>query len=148
VGIDYTFSDMPYYDDTYQCEDCLNPYPHLHIIPMDQILKFESCDRILTFDEQCVLDVIQRKRNDRHLIDTLRDLIESEGYRMGYGVAIADDEDLIHDGHHRLTVMYDLGAQWCPVQTRATHAMDTPGYFQGKKSWHEPAAYTTFREES
>jgi len=143
-----------YYDESYQCEDCTNPYPHLHIIPMREILRYESCDRASALGETCILDVIIRKRSDSYQIDSLRELIESEGFRMGYGIAVIHGREFIHDGHHRLTVLFDMGAQWCPVQTRSTHAMDTPEYSSSKSARVEasrnsvPSVLSQLREES
>ena len=77
-------------------------------------------------------DCLDGKREDAAQIHALRTLIERDGFKAGFGVGVYSEEHYIHDGHHRLTVMYDLGAYWCPVQEKATHATDTDEYRASK----------------
>lgn len=129
-----------YYDESYRCQDCEVEYPHLHILPMEAVLKFESCD---AWRKESMIDVIDRKRGDDRQTLSLRELICQQGFKPGYGIGVDDlyacTFNYVHDGHHRLTVMYDLGAKWCPVQLSGTHYMDTPEYAEAKaaryKTW-------------
>lgn len=118
-----------------ECSDCDVEWPHLHIMPLEEVLDYESCDAPY-YGGKYGRDCLNGKRRDEAHIYALRTLIERDGFRQGYGVAVFHDTKWIHDGHHRLTVMHDLGAYWCPVQIKATHGVDAGGYGAAKCEYY------------
>lgn len=126
------------------CEDCDNDWPHLHILPMEEVLDYDSCDAFGMGENAKARSVLDYKRRDEIQIECLREIIERDGFKEGYGIAIRFGERWVHDGHHRLTVLYDMGAKWCPVQSRARHGQDTDDYRSSKANryrnrYDEPA---------
>lgn len=115
----------------YQCDTCEVPYPHLHIIPMSEVLDFDSSD---SWDGCTVADVLDEKRSDSSMCDALRELIERDGFQAGFAIAVSYPA-YVSDGHHRLAVLYDMGANWCPVQVYATHGEDTKAYEDSKRRY-------------
>lgn len=114
-----------------QCDMCEVTYPHLHIVPMGEILYYESCDAG-AWGGSIVLDTIEGKLKDSVQIESLRKCIMNEGFRMGYAPATEKACNYIHDGHHRIALLYDMGAKWCPVQLTARHGSDTQDYADEK----------------
>lgn len=120
------------------CDMCPVRYPHLHIRPMEEVLDYYSCDAN-AYGGSFGRDCLEGKLEDDQQIQSLTTLIERDGFRQGYGIGIreAGYEDFwgqeysrpyIRDGHHRMTVLYFMGARWCPVQRAATHGQDTDDY--------------------
>jgi hypothetical protein len=122
---------------------CEVTYPHLHIRPIEEVLDYESCDAPW-LGGRVGRDCLKYKYEDTVQIEALLTIIERDGYKQGYGVAVKEAGErfcsccppptgpYIHDGHHRLTVMYYMGAYWCPVQKKASHGDDTPDYRDSK----------------
>lgn len=116
------------------CEEVI--WPHLHIIPMDEILEFESCDAGAYGGYQ-VKDCLEGKSEDEFQMTPLLNLILSEGFRHGYAPATElPDSNYVRDGHHRITALYKLGAKWCPWQRQATHGEDTEEYEREKEEMY------------
>lgn len=116
------------------CDMCDNPWPHLHIVSLEKALTFGSCDiGGRTWDR-----LLESKARDTVQMNALLDVICDEGVRPGYCPAV-DRSDwkwgngYFVDGHHRITLLYLLGAQWIPIQFRQCHASDTPSYREAKK---------------
>jgi hypothetical protein len=114
---------------------CPHEWPHLHILPLEDVLDFESCDAY-RLGGRYGRDCLDDKRKDAAQIYALRTLIEREGFKAGFGVAVYEEAGWIHDGHHRLTVMHDIGAYWCPVQEKVTHWRNAPGYREAKAEYY------------
>lgn len=118
-----------------RCPDCDVEWPHLHIRPLEEVLNYRSCDAP-AYGGKYGRDCLDGKRDDAAQIHALRTLIERDGFKAGYGIGIELDGEFIHDGHHRLTVMHDIGAYWCPVQSTATHARDTDEYRDSQREYY------------
>lgn len=116
------------------CDMCDNPWPHLHIIPVEKVFTFGSCDlaSFWSWDE-----MLSWKSGHHVQIEALLHLICEEGVKPGCAPAVERDSwvgdyGFFVDGHHRLTVLIGLGFKWIPVQHYERHARDTPSYRSAK----------------
>jgi hypothetical protein len=102
-----------------------NPGVHLKIMPMDEMIELQSCD---TPGELPVKHVFADKRAGWGY-DQIKESILERGFIEGLAPSVKNGR--VEDGHHRITVLYDLGARWCPYQWEETHGrwdyLYTPG---------------------
>lgn len=102
------------------------PGEFLNIMPIEDVMELESSD--VRWSGDTLWDVLEEKMRDYWFKD-LKARIETDGFMAGRAVCIQDWDgyETICDGHHRLAVLIELGAYWCPVQ-------DTPTY---RYRWNE-----------
>lgn len=90
-----------------------NPGIAMRIVPMDEVLAGESVDSFAYLRCLDVEDVLEHKILD----DGFQDLYESvEKHGLAAGFEPTWDGTTIREGHHRLAVLWKMGAQWAPVQ--------------------------------
>lgn len=93
---------------------CDNEYPHLHIRPMSEMFRCDSSDFFEGVRDWASL--LAHKREHTAQMSALLDVICEEGFVPGYAVMVTDNFAKVKNGHHRLTLLHDLGMNFCPVQ--------------------------------
>lgn len=83
--------------------------PHVHIMPVEDILKLYTCEIYPDEWHQWYLDA---KRNEYAYVDFDKS-VRLHGFQPGFAPEIIDNE--IYEGHHRITWFYD-NSYWCPWQ--------------------------------
>ena len=90
--------------------DANGNWPSMRIVPMDEVLRAESCDALSHQGD--VEDVLQGKVHDLGypaLVESIRTWGLAKGYEPSYACGY------VSEGHHRIAALRELGAQWCPV---------------------------------
>lgn len=95
---------------------CDNEWPHLHIMPMEDILDLDTCE-ISNYEWQVCeqargLTYLEFKRDFQYR--ELKESILKHGFYPDFAPEIRDG--IVVEGHHRITVMYDISGVWCPWQ--------------------------------
>lgn len=99
-----------------------NPGEHFKIVSMEEILNAKSCDNpgncdCEDYDCQLhygpVYEILNDKREDHHY-KFLKATIIANGFKINW--APEYHGGIVWQGHHRIAVLEDLGAKWCPVQ--------------------------------
>jgi hypothetical protein len=108
---------------------CNNPWPHLHIMPIAEILGLDTCE---IRSEEWEHWYLEYKRDYQY--DCLKRSVTEHGFQPGFAPEII--EGIINEGHHRITLMYDLSGYWCPWQ-------DIRNYDQWNDDWEHYVYSTT-----
>lgn len=102
--------------------DCTNEWPHLHIMPMEDILSLDTCE--INAEEWFDDNYLEYKRDYQYL--ELKESVLKHGFQPGFAPEVIDG--IVDEGHHRITLMYDISGVWCPWQ-------DTRNYDQWESNW-------------
>lgn len=115
---------------------CDNEWPHLHIKPIEEIMSIRTTEirpedwfnwnGIFVDDEDSqedFPDYLSYKRDEQYYM--LKKSIEEHGFQPGFAPEII--KGVISEGHHRITLFYDI-ARWCPWQ-------DTENWDQYNDDW-------------
>lgn len=118
------------------CNDntCYNEWPHLHILPLSEVLGFLSLE-----GDEIADDYIEEKREDSWY-PALCSKLDVEGFNAG--IHIVDDPEYpkaIKDGHHRLLYCRDRGQYWCPVERNWDINYDYPDEWGAEQYGWVPA---------
>lgn len=100
---------------------CDNPWPHLHIMPIEEMLAIDTCEipaedwlNYYCCDECDSVNggYLEFKRDDQY--EDLVKSINEYGFQPGFAPEVLDG--MVQEGHHRITAMYDISGHWCPWQ--------------------------------
>jgi hypothetical protein len=114
---------------------CQNEWPHLHIIPIEDIMSIRTCE--IQPEDWIEGGYLEFKRDYQY--ERLLVSVQERGFWPDFAPEIIDG--MVYDGHHRITMFYDISGHWCPWQ-------DTINYNQWNDDWERYVYPATFEFES
>ena len=93
---------------------CDNPWPHLHIIPIEEVLMMDSIDVTDSDGTYGSLENVLKAAKADYQFNEVVDSIVKLGYQPGFATEIR--HYTIMEGHHRLAAMQQISGYWTPWQ--------------------------------
>lgn len=99
---------------------CDNEWPHLHIMPMSEILSLDTCEisgeewttQAMSTYVESNISYLEFKRDFQY--EDVKQSILKHGFQPNFAPEIRNG--VVQEGHHRITAMYDISGEWCPWQ--------------------------------
>lgn len=123
--------------DTCFVSSCENEWPHLHIMPLEEMMSKQSAEidpaSWFNWDGYYIEGDYSHRKHKSYLAykrdeqyRAIKQSIKKHGFWPGFAPEIIDG--VIEEGHHRITAFHDMGVYWIPWQ-------DTFNYDQYEDNW-------------